>query len=153
MTLYAKIISLTEHHDFPSIPRKSTAQSRHLYLHGRAVLQQWYLAWSVRWVYGAHLMFSHSPISYIKQCGFSQQEALLYPRSAVQLPLPQLSSQSQQPLGKCNTLNRMALCASTQTDCVHKLPLLWACTRTGMAPKNGTKSHRGFYASKHFGCN
>lgn len=87
---------------------------------------------------------SHSPISYIKQCGFSQQEALLYPRSAVQLPLPQLSSQPQQCLRKCNTLNRMAVCASTQTDCIHKLPLLWACTRTGMAPKMEQKATEAF---------
>lgn len=110
MTLCVKIISLTEHHDFPSIPRKSTAQSRHLCLHGRSVLQQWYFAWSVSCVCGAHLMFHpQSHIIHKTTCIFPSRSSAVPQICCAAASIPQLSCQSQQHLRKCNTLNRMVV--------------------------------------------
>lgn len=126
ITLYAKIILLTGHHYFPPIPRKSAAQSRHLCLHGMQCCSSG--TWRGQWaVFIVHVWCSsHSPISYIKQHGFSQQGALLCTDLCSCLcPPAKLSVPATAQ--KVQYLNRMVVCASAQTGCIYKLPLLWAC--------------------------
>lgn len=155
MTLYAKILSCIEQHDFPSIPRKNAAQWRHLYLHGRTVLKQWYFPWSVAGFIVCSWYSSCSLIFIFKKPRIfpARSSALLYIYCAAASVL-QLSSQSQQ-VPQENVILKIERLYVHQS-----IPIIFiSCHCSGHVRgqtwhrKNERKCQRSFYACKYLNCN